>query len=51
MKGLEKLYEKFISKESDEIAEKMFLDLITESVDALFSVIFDRMHIWAGYWK
>ena len=49
--ALEKLVEKFCLNESDEAAEKHFLGILEESVNALFAVISDRIHVWAGYFR
>ena len=51
IKRLEILYEKFRLDVNDETAEKQFLDLIEESKDAVWSVVFDKFHIFAGYLK
>ncbi|XXQ36192.1 phosphatidylinositol 3-kinase [Plasmodiophora brassicae] len=50
-KTLIKVQEKFRLDLSDEEAEQVFLNLITESVTALFPQVIDRIHNWALYWK
>lgn len=49
--ALEKLYDKFCLDDSDEAAEKHFLGILEESVNALFAVFSDKIHIWAGYFR
>ena len=46
-----KVQEKFQPDLSDEEAEVHFMNLISESVTALFPVIVERLHKWAVYWR
>ncbi|CAG9310079.1 unnamed protein product [Blepharisma stoltei] len=51
IKIIDKLYERFKIGLSDEKAERYFLDLITESVNAIMPQIMEKIHVWAVYWK
>jgi phosphatidylinositol 3-kinase len=51
IKIVDKLYERFYMSLSSEEAEKCFLGLITESVNALMPQIMEKIHVWANYWK
>jgi len=51
LKIIDKLYERFKIGLSDEKAERYFLELITESVNALMPQILEKIHVWAIYWK
>lgn len=51
IKIIDKLYERFKIGLSDEKAERYFLDLVTESVNALMPQIMEKIHVWAIYWK
>ena len=49
--SLNGLYEKFCPNMNDEQAQKHFLLILQESLNAVFASINDRFHIWAGYFK
>lgn len=51
IKIIDKLYDRFYISLSSEEAEKCFLGLITESVNALMPQIMEKIHVWANYWK
>lgn len=44
------MYEKFHLDDSDEQAEKHFLEVIDKSVEALFPQVTDAIHKWVVYW-
>ena len=45
------MYEKFRLEDSDEKAEIHFLNILEESVTALFAKFNDIIHRWASYWR
>lgn len=49
--ALEKMYDKFLMDENDEVAEKHFLEIIDKSIEALLPDISDKIHKWVAYWK
>ncbi|CAD7928260.1 unnamed protein product [Amoebophrya sp. A120] len=49
--ALSKLQEKFMPEKRDEEAEKEFILLINESVNALFPQVLEKLHKWAVYWR
>jgi len=49
--SLAKLHEKFMPNKSQQEAEKQFLKIIEESVNAFFPKVMEKIHVWALYWK
>ena len=49
--AVEAMYEKFRLEDSDEKAEIHFLNILEESVTALFAKFNDIIHRWASYWR
>ena len=50
-KVLTKFYERFMPDKDEQDAERAFLQLIHESVNAFFPKLMETFHIWATYWK
>ncbi|KAK6456022.1 1-phosphatidylinositol 3-kinase [Scheffersomyces xylosifermentans] len=50
-RAVEKVQEKFCLELSDEEAILHFQNLITDSVNAFFAVVIDRLHTLAQYWR
>jgi len=48
---LMKLYERFMPDKNEQEAERGFLQLIHESVNAFFPKLMETFHEWAKYWK
>ena len=48
---LTSLYEKFLPNKSNNEAEKEFLNIIKESVNAFFPKVMEKFHVWAQYMK
>ena len=46
-----KVQKRLMPEVSDEIAEQNMIDLINESTNALFPVVFEKLHKWAVYWR
>ncbi|EGR27588.1 phosphatidylinositol 3-kinase, putative [Ichthyophthirius multifiliis] len=51
IEALEKLVDKFNLDSNDQQVELHFLNILEESVSALFPIINDIIHRWAGYWR
>jgi hypothetical protein len=45
------MHEKFMPNKTNIEAEKQFLSIIDESVNAFFVKIYEKIHVWAGYMK
>ena len=50
-KVLDSMYQKFLPDLSNIEAEKEFVNIIKESVNAFFPKVMEKIHIWAGYMK
>lgn len=46
-----KVQKRLMPEVNDEIAEQNMIDLINESTNALFPVVFEKLHKWAVYWR
>lgn len=45
------MYEKFMPNKSNIEAEKEFVNIIKESVNAFFPKVMEKFHVWAQYMK
>ena len=48
---LSSMYDKFMPNKSNIEAEKEFLSIIKESVNAMFVKLYEKFHVWAQYMK
>ena len=46
-----KVQKRLMPEVNDEVAEQNMIDLINESTNALFPVVFEKLHKWAVYWR
>jgi phosphatidylinositol 3-kinase len=45
------MHEKFMPDKTNIEAEKQFISIIEESVNAFFVKLYEKIHVWAGYMK
>ena len=45
------MYEKFMPNKSNIEAEKEFVNILKESVNAFFPKVMEKFHVWAQYMK
>lgn len=50
-KVLTAMYEKFMPSKNNIEAEKEFVNIIKESVNAFFPKVMEKFHVWAQYMK